>query len=329
MKATALSEALDGLRTGFADDPEGLRAFCLELLCELSQSSGAAWYRFGMVDGNPLPVQWLVREARHEVALSRHLAEQIPWPHGDPRLPDRRWNRRFLRMSSLISMDAFAPTKLFRRCWGPAGIHDQLRLVVYHRDEFVGWIGAVRAQGEPPFRRADLRRVSPLADALSDALIHAHSIETSGGIEGCDLLLRPDGSVEHASEEGWRLVASPGGLDDIRAWVSGVDHDERHARVLHGNRVRWSRLFNEHGSRYLLHLDPIAPLRMHATYVLSRTQREMAALASAGATVEEIAQMSDLMASTVRAHLRQVYQRLGVNNRAELTGALEGMPPTP
>ena len=72
------------------------------------------------------------------------------------------------------------------------------------------------------------------------------------------------------------------------------------------------------GVRYLLNLDRIDPVRVHPSFVLSRTQREVAQLAAAGATATEIASMYGITPATVRAHIKQVYALLEIGSRAEL-----------
>lgn len=317
-------QTLDILRTGFTGDPDGLRAFATDLVQELAEADAAAWYRFGLIDGDPLPAKWILR-GLPEYVFERQVDERIPWPHGDPRTPDPRWNRRVLRMRSVIPQpeEALWPSRLYRRCYEPAGIDDQLRMVVYHRGTFVAWIGAFRSRGQPLFSRADGRRLAPVTDAIADALISAEEQERAGGSLGCDLLLRHDGALEFASEAGLRLTKRAGFTAALTQWIRDVERQRSPPEVLFGHRVRWSRLYGDCGTRYLLHLEPIAPLRLSSSFVLSPTQRELAALAAAGATVAEIAQMKDLAPGTVQAHLRQVYERLGVGTRVELARALE------
>ncbi len=324
----ATTEAADVLRTGFGDDADGLREFAVDLLRERTQTTMGLWYRFGLVDGEPLPTRWHVAGA-DDLCIRRQAEERIPWPHGDPRLADHTWNGRFVLLTSLVDPETqLWPTRIYRRCHEPAGIHDQLRLVVYHDGCFAGWIGVLRVRGEPPFTRADLRRVSPLADALSDAMIAAERTERAGTPEeGSDLVLSPDGAVELASEGGCRLLDRPGTRDELRAWVRGVDAAEPgRALLIGGHRARWTRLHGAGRVRYLVNLEPVAPLRLHPTFALSRTQREIATLAAEGATVGEIANQKDMAEATVRTHVRLVYERLGVSTRVELSRALSDMP---
>ena len=55
---------------------------------------------------------------------------------------------------------------------------------------------------------------------------------------------------------------------------------------------------------------------------LSPRQQEIALLAAEGATAIEIAQVLTISAHTVRQHLKEIYRRLEVGNRAELANSL-------
>ena len=324
-----LSRAIDVLRSGLTRDPAALRTYAIRLVAELAEGDGGAWYELGMVDGEPLPVRYGL-EGLADVAVARQLEERIPYPQGDPRLPDPRWNRRFVLLRGLIpdpDRDLF-PSRLYDRCWRPARLADQLRMSVHHDGEFVAWIGAGRLSDRGLFRRADARRVAAIAEPLADALISARAVERAVEPESsADFLVAADGTIELASEE------SVACLDDVRtrsaieAWVRAIDRGEpAPCAVIAGCAPRWTRLTGASGSRYLVHLDRITPVRVHPGYVLSKTQRAVARLAIAGATVGEIATTMCLQPTTVRTHLRIAYDALSVSTRTELAAELANMP---
>jgi DNA-binding CsgD family transcriptional regulator len=318
---------LSALRHGFRSDPDGLRTYVVDTLRELTGSAAGVWCRLGSLDGEPLPTRWIVRGAP-EALVGRQVEQRIPWLYGDPRVPDARWNRRFVTMRSLIDPGTqLWRTRLYRQCWKPYGLHDEMCLVVYHEDAFVASVGVLRGRGEPPFARADVRRVAPLAGAISDALIAAEAIDRARAPgDASDLVVRADGTVELASELARRVLALPRVAEELVAWAATVGACGAAPELLAGQRVRWARLEGAGEPRYLLHLEPIAPLSLHPTYVLSRMQREIAALAAAGATAREIAVMKAMALPTVRTHLRQVYERLQVKSRAELARAVDDAP---
>jgi DNA-binding CsgD family transcriptional regulator len=310
---------IDALRTRSTRDPEELRSYALEAIRELAASTAAAWLRFGLVDGVPLPARWMLR-GMAPITDARELARRIPW-RGDPRLPDPRWNRRIVVVPAIARGD----TVLGRLSRTSLPALHQLRLVVYHRGQFVAWIGALRGPGERPFDRADVRRVTPIAGVLADALIAAEEAERARTpAEGIDIVLGACGSVELASDSAGALLALPGFDEELCAWARAAREGGTPPSLLRGYRVRWTQLSGAGGNRHLLRLEPIPALRLHPTHVLSDMQREIAELAAAGATGPEIARMKALAPATVRAHLRQIYERLDVACRAELARVLQG-----
>ena len=56
---------------------------------------------------------------------------------------------------------------------------------------------------------------------------------------------------------------------------------------------------------------------------LTAREREIATLVAAGRTNREVAEQLVLSARTIEAHLRNVYGKLGVRSRVELTRAVE------
>jgi len=59
-----------------------------------------------------------------------------------------------------------------------------------------------------------------------------------------------------------------------------------------------------------------------AGHRLTHRQREIAELAASGSTIAEIARHLELSSHTVRTHVRNIYQALGVGNRVELAQSL-------
>lgn len=218
-------------------------------------------------------------------------------------------------------------TRLWSRCYETAKVSDQVRMMVYHQGRHVAWIGALRYWDDPEFDRATVRRLRTIAPAIADALIHADAIARAASPEaGCDLVLTPEGDVELASSAAATLVAHRERRAMLRQWARTADSGGEPPTVLAGHNVRWARLAGRGSVRYLLHVEPARPVTLHEAHVLSRTQRTVARYAAAGAHVREIAEALDLSTSTVRTHLRLVYQSLDVANRAELARALDHLP---
>lgn len=326
---------IDALRTGFTGDPDGLREYALDVMSELGQSAMCGWYEFGMVRGEPRPVRWKLRGV-HQDVLRRQFEEDIPWPHADPRIPSPSWNRRFRMRGSVIDVEkTFWPSRLYQRCFKQFGVEDQLRMVVFHEGEFIGWAGVFRGPKDPRYVRADARRLQPIADALADALITAKRTERRGGAEqGADVVLTPSGKIDYASAEALAWIDKPEVRLELRRWLDEVENEaadqaaRARPRVIDGCALSWSRLYGQSGrTRYLLHVEPYPIVRIHPSFELSRTQRKIAEFAAAGAAAHEIGQMLGIAPSTVRTHLREVYRILHVGSRAELVRVLDSPAP--
>ncbi len=333
-RSRSVQRALDTLRGGLTRDPAGLRRYALTLVGELAEANIALWFEVGMVEGEPVPVRWRMPGADPDLLYRQ--AQALPYPNGDPRLPNPRLLRRFVPLRSVIKdveRDFYA-SRLYETVWRHASIEDQVRMTVHHEGRFIAFIGAYRRLHEPLFQRADVSRVNQLADALADALITADRVErVSDPEEACDLLLTPQGQVEFASASCKALLSMPGIQDAFVDWARRADMRRgplgevtEVPRVIEGYHVRWSRLEGDSGARYLLHLERPEPMKLHPGFVLSRTQRVIAKLATAGASAPEIAQMLNCSAETVRTHLRQAYRLLHVSSRAELAQVVADMP---
>lgn len=328
MKSTSAStrRIIDELRSGFVSDPDGLRRHALSVVCDLADAQGGLWYEFGLVGGRALPVRWLTQGVSDE-GLRRWLAEGITWTHADPRKPDPSWLGRFRttrQWTPNLERDYY-PTPFYQRVIARARISDQLRMLVAHRGTIVAWIGSFRFEGEPDHRRADQRRLAPVAQALADALSSAHASQHAGDpVLGSDLVLTPTGAVEYASTSGRILTRKPAARRELTRWVRDVDAGRPAVPVIDGMAVKWTRMYAPGRVRYLLHLEPAGPVQFDPSFTLTPTQREVAAMASAGLTAGEIGAQLAMKELTVRSHLKAIYDRLQVSSRAELVWALEG-----
>jgi DNA-binding CsgD family transcriptional regulator len=325
----AHAQQLEVLRGLAATDPQGARVAAMRLIAAVTDGEGGCWYELGMYEGEPQPVRWATIGVDDSV-VRRQRDLGLPNPSGDPRLAPASRDSRFVLLQPLLGHlgDRWFDHPVYRKCWQPAGVADQLRMVVYHRSQFIGWIGTFRRPGDRAFCRADLRRAAPIADAVASAVLTAYHAERADAPEMAgDLLLRPDGRIDWATPDLRRWSTCPEAREALRRWVRNVDRGLQPDRTIGLQHVRWSRLENAGGrTRYLVHLQPVTPVHRHQAHVLSRSQREIAELAASGATVPEIGQMLHIAPTTVRSHLRQVYTSLEVASRSELTRALEGLP---
>jgi DNA-binding CsgD family transcriptional regulator len=155
--------------------------------------------------------------------------------------------------------------------------------------------------------RGDLRSVTKTSDFYSARQWHSTRmcVEALRGIEHMLMLCLP----------GPGTGAKPGPGHDVRLVLfrsSGPDFSERD-RALLG-------LLRPHVHR--AYLD--AELRRYDTPILTPRHRELLALVAAGYTNGQIARRLGISAATVRTHLQNIYERLGVSSR---TAAVAKMGP--
>jgi len=104
----------------------------------------------------------------------------------------------------------------------------------------------------------------------------------------------------------------------LREFVRAADTNHECVCIADGLHVRTVRMDGPAGVQYLLVFRALERPKRNAFSTLSARQREVAELAATGATALEIAGFLELSVHTVRQHLRTIYERLGVNSRAEL-----------
>ena len=258
------------------------------------------------------------------VGLLRGTRWSSPW---DPAQLRPHETKTFVETTALFDMAEVERSEFFQTLWREAGVADQQRLVVSDHDRIAGCVGLFRTTGAPLFTRAEGKRLAPLVAPLTARLTAASRMDELGpGIPG-DLVVRPDGSVEFASEDGRQWLTSHTFADALRRGVRALDgaRDDDVLRILEGAaETRFLRLDGREGVRYLATLRPLTPYAPSVPHRLSLAEREIAELAAAGATAKEIAAHRGTREGTVRNQLKRIYSALGVSNRLELGRALRG-----
>lgn len=315
------SRALEELRAAGSLKPSEVRRRIAEIIRDIGEADVGLWYMLAEVDGRPWLTDWQ-QAGFSDAAMARARRDGIPTC--DPRRPRPSWSRSFLLLENIYDPpETYYQEPVYRNVLDPAGLNDQLRLLVYAGDRFVGWVGGLRRRGAPAFRRADARRLNPLAKAIASALVTADASERAVcPEESCDLLVRPDGTVDYASEAARWWLERRGSRELVERWIRRLDRREAEPQHLAGWPLRWVRLHGPEGVRYLLHLCAPSPLHVAPVDRLTSAQREVAQLAASGWTVAEMARRTQRAPETVRSHLRAVYRRLRVSSRAELARAL-------
>ncbi len=200
----------------------------------------------------------------------------------------------------------------------------ELHLGIYDGDRFVGRILACSAKSSSVLRR----RLNAIAPPLRKQLVDADRrlreatpnkpgfaiLDANAEVRFADAIARAWLDV-HAirlsvAHELMQLAAS-----GRRASCFSAVGTEARLGVLEGD-----------GIVYLAELRPAQPLLLDAASHLTPMQRKVADFASTGSTVQEIACALAVAPDTVRTHLREIYRRLSVGNRVELSRAMKQNP---
>jgi len=244
-----------------------------------------------------------------EAAEACRAVEREAGPDNDPSRPKRKWMRSFVASA--------APSV--------ATIGHVARLLVYEAGELIACVGCARPIGSEAYSRADLRALSRLAPEIATSVRESWRLERSSSpSEVGAIMVSRRGEVSHSSSAGRAWL-------ETRAWARSAPvlgralrtTEEPFGTVLsHGLELRWTRMRGE-TEQFLVRVSLAPRLRLAPDAVLSPRQRRIAALATQGKSAAEIATLLSCSTGTVRSHLREIYRRLGVSNRAELTLALE------
>lgn len=319
----------DLIDVGDDETPEKIRERALRTVVEAAEGDDAIFYRAGVAADGSLR---MIDPSSQNGTLGKDFLDAAVTPEGT-----RLWNavaRKHLTRPGRHELDAFLEaeaiwpqgalrkTPVYREIFRPSRVADQIRLLVFQGDRFVGWIGAVRASGARPFARRDRRRMSSLVPPIRALLIAA--LERGPASAGCaQILVRPDGTVEHWTPAARSWLDRPGFGDALARAVRAVDRGEPLGALPCAD-AAITRLLGSGTSRYLVHLTPFAPLTSNpVTRELSAVQLRVAEFAASGATIHEIARALGRSPNTVRTHLHAAYERLDVANRVELARALE------
>lgn len=269
-------------------------------------------------------------DAFHDQVMgSSHLDERIHSLNGSPLylgqqlagLQPDSWSiaaplnvhyNRFAMFHEDLKVSRLREAALWCSYYEPAGIEDQLRGLFYAEGEFLGYVAAFRGDHDA-FDEKDRSRLNRAAGAIRNDLLLARSLEREASSEAsCHMVCDADGSILYASEA-------------ANVWLDAERIAELRTALLFGDIpvVDGMRLAVEilepHGWHYVS-LWSAAPVRHRRTRGLTRRQRSIGRLASRGLSNAEVAEVLGVSNSTVKYHLRQVFQTLGVQSRRELRG---------
>ena len=152
----------------------------------------------------------------------------------------------------------------------------------------------------------------------------ALSFIRQGGVRPWTIVLAPE------DEEDWAVQAMMSGAKGILEKSSSVDELCRAIEVVHEGQI-WAR--KEVIARAMFELvalsSAIHSARAFPSERLSAREHEVVLHASQGMSNKEIADRLAVSEATVKAHLTNIFQKLGVRDRAQLIALYHGGPGNP
>jgi len=244
----------------------------------------------------------------------------------------------------------------FREVLAPAGLGREMRAVLRDRGSAWGGLVLFRRSDDPDFADLEVALVAEvgadLARAVRRCLLHseqAHRDEPGGPgvavltVDGMDV----DVDMASRAARGWladiadgrmqpsdlplavvtlaqRALRSPTGSADVRLRAGSGQWLTIYAEIVDGEPDH--RRKRAPTGRVSLVVEPTRPHELAEViadaYALTRREREVARLVVAGHTNREIAAALWLSVYTVQDHLKAVYAKVGVRNRAQLTSRM-------
>lgn len=308
------------LQTADSAAPEVIRRHTLDRLVEAFDAKLGMFFKVARIDGDDHYTEMETRGPDSELgALYGQWADEpmldSPW---GPAGPNPSEVNRFVCPREEHDLDEY---DVHDDMNAEYDVYDQVRALMYDGPRFLGWFGIMRRGQKRMMGTEEARRATWVVDEVKANLAAAQSLEDRRRDPDRALyaLLRPDGTIAQLSRRAidW--------LDDerrelIRDWVRTFDRSGEAPTVLidSGCELRMIRLDGEEGVRYLVDIDRAFIPRLDPLEILTERQREVAEYVAVGATNAEIARTLDVSRSTIKYHLRQIYQRLQVDTRPEL-----------
>jgi DNA-binding NarL/FixJ family response regulator len=210
-----------------------------------------------------------------------------------------------------------------RRMWTACGIVQAMGTNLFSEHGHLGWFGVLRGQDAPVFDTAALALATARLPTLIDVLHAVHTLDQAPTLAASSVaVLNAAGQLQQGSEAVTRWLEQSGATPRIAQWLRAHRAGEAPpCRTTMGGRlVTFAPLLD---GRLMLvfrtHDNPAFPLLQ----MLSRRQRMVAARAALGHTAQQIGDSLEISAETVRTHLREIYQRLEIESRTELTAMVK------
>jgi len=294
----------------FSALPELLKDVCQHVDCD-----AAAFVPGGVHDGEPHLLTPVI------FCTDGHLLKRLASLHGlpvngrpfDARRPTWRAVRRFVAADTLELGEALGID-------GELNDHHYCTLI-YDTSRFIGLLLVCRADDGGRFSRAEVRRLDAWMRRNQSTLVDTELLTSSArsalprywvvGDRG-SILLRSDPDSPTVPEDLQAAV-----LEQVRAFdYEGNGHIKFVARGIESTAVRMAG--DAIDDAVLVKLDPIDSVKLHPDALLTPRQRTVVALIREGMTQKQVAKELGISPNTVKTHLRDAYQTLGVHRRAEL-----------
>lgn len=251
----------------------------------------------------------------------RQPAVGTPWLPPDLDLDEVN---NFIRTRSYYDDDYIASFEVEQKLMIPLEIYDQMRVVLYDGEQFLGWLGMMRQGQQQKFRDTELEAVRAVFAEIKSALAAAEAMESKSLDDGLFAVMTSDGDIEHASGS-FCTWSDDDCADYLRRRVRDIDgNTSRPAiEIYNGASVRLTRLDATGSVRYLVTVERSQLMGLRPEYWLTDRQREIAQYVAAGATNKEVADTLGLSHHTVKTHIKNIYNRLAIGSRVELVNLFE------
>ena len=298
-----------------ATSPARIREAILADMMQVSHSRAGLYYHVAMVDDLPWYTDVLTRTRDHDLSLMYETVGTKLTDWADVSAGVLTAINRF----DVTQKAQIETNRFYETLWRPQRLASLVGMSAMVGTEFVGWIGAYRLDDEAPFEEPIARVLNRRADAYVHALEVARQLEGSVCAERGLMLLDEAGERVFANEGARAWLDAPGLREGLQAMVSALRARSVAPPVtLAGGIVRLTEVTGEKGARYVAEITPTEAWQPPALARVSQKKRTVAELAAAGATVAEIGRAMGTSPQTVRTHLKQLYELLGVASRLEL-----------
>ena len=230
------------------------------------------------------------------------------------------------------------------------GFTDELRVVFVSRGASWGGLALYRGAGEPPFSATDATQLGAASELVAEAIAGSlfrldtagagHDAVTAAVADGpAVLVIDADDRVTHLTSAAQAAIDELGGWDhgSLPANLLAVVASTRTCRTASESRTqgrsgRWLSLRSAAltgvpgRSDVVVSIEPTPRAALSrlalAAHGLTAREEDVALLVLQGASTRAIASTLHLSPHTVQDHLKQIFDKLGVTSRREMTARL-------